>query len=151
MFFCVLMPLWPFFWLFRVRILRRASIMIVKSGEGKTKEFCGCWVHGFWRSYDEGKCRSEKQTALTYTWVDRIGNLVNLPLTLWYHGLSGIFQSLYMLEIIQVFEIVKIITDIKLIPATYLIFSVAVKSESRKIWPPTIKKGKSMFQIHPFE
>jgi hypothetical protein len=55
------------------------------------------------------------------------------------------------IEKIEVFEIVKIITDIKLIHATYLIFSVAAKSESRKIWPPTIKKGKSVFQIHPFE
>ena len=56
-----------------------------------------------------------------------------------------------LIENIQVFEIVKIITDIKLMYETYLIFSVAVKSESRKIWPPINQKGKSMFQIHPFE
>ena len=48
------------------------------------------------------------------------------------------------IEIIQVFEIVKIITDIKLIHATYLIFAATVKSESRKIWPSVNKKG----QIH---
>ena len=64
---------------------------------------------------------------------------------------NQISLNLRLIEVIQVFEIVKIITDIKLIHATHLIFSVAVKSESRKIWPPTIKKGKSMFQIHPFE
>jgi hypothetical protein len=49
-----------------------------------------------------------------------------------------------VIEIIQVFEIVKIIADIKLIHATYRIFSVAVKSESRKLWPSVNKKSKSI-------
>jgi len=54
------------------------------------------------------------------------------------------------IEIIQDFEIVKIIADIMLIYSTYPILLFTVKSEPRKIWPPIIKKGKSMFQIHPF-
>jgi len=47
------------------------------------------------------------------------------------------------IESIQPIEINKIIEDIKLIYTTYLIFAVAVKSESRKIRPLANKKGKS--------
>ena len=48
----------------------------------------------------------------------------------------------WLIEIIQVFEIVNIITDIKLIHATYLIFAATVKSESLEIWPSVNKKGR---------
>jgi hypothetical protein len=55
-----------------------------------------------------------------------------------------IFQNDMYIEIIKVFEVLGIIADIKLIYATYCIFAVAVKSESRKIWLPANKKGKSI-------
>jgi len=47
-------------------------------------------------------------------------------------------------EIIKVIEINEIIAYIKWIYAAHLIFSVAVKSESRKMWALANKKGKSM-------
>ena len=51
---------------------------------------------------------------------------------------------------IQLIEIYQIIAYIKAIYAIFRAFSVAVNSGSRKIWLPAIKKGKSLFQIHPF-
>jgi len=56
----------------------------------------------------------------------------------------------HYIEIIKVFEISGIIADIKLIHATYCFFAVAVKSESRKIWPPANKKGESTYWDSPF-
>jgi hypothetical protein len=46
--------------------------------------------------------------------------------------------QLQIIEIIQASEIVKIISNIKVIYATHRSFSIAAKSEFRKIWPPTI-------------
>jgi len=51
----------------------------------------------------------------------------------------------------KVFQFNEIIADIKLIYATYYIFSVAVKSESLKIWPPVNKRANPGARIHPFE
>ena len=56
-----------------------------------------------------------------------------------------------VIESNQTIGINEIIPDIKPIHVTYLIIAATVKSESRKLWPPTTKKGKSMFQIHPSE
>ena len=57
--------------------------------------------------------------------------------------------KLQYIEIIKVSEIVGNISDIKLISVTDLIFSIAVKSESRKIWSPTNQKSKSIWQDSP--
>ena len=51
--------------------------------------------------------------------------------------------SRVVIESIQPIGINEIFADIKLIYAAYLIFAVAVKSESRKIRPLANKKGKS--------
>ena len=48
------------------------------------------------------------------------------------------------IESSQTIGINEIISDIKPIQATYLIFAVTVKSESRKIWLSANKKGKSI-------
>jgi hypothetical protein len=55
------------------------------------------------------------------------------------------------IENTQLSEINQIIAYIKVIYATSRAFRAFVKSESRKIWPPTIKKGKSMYQIYPYK
>ncbi len=52
--------------------------------------------------------------------------------------------GLRYIENIQLIGISKNIADIKLIHAIYRIFSVAVKSRSRNIWPSSNKKGKSL-------
>ncbi len=54
------------------------------------------------------------------------------------------------IEIIKVFEIFGIIADIKLIHATYCIFTVAVKSESRKMRLRENKKSESIGSDSPF-
>jgi hypothetical protein len=72
-------------------------------------------------------------------------------MNLGYHnGKPNIIKSRYI-ENIQLIGINEIITDIKLVHATNLIFAATVKSESRKIWSSINQKGKSMFQIHPSE
>ena len=58
--------------------------------------------------------------------------------------------KLWYIEIIKVFEIFRIVADIKLIHATYCFFAVAAKSESRKIWLPANKKGESTGWDTPF-
>jgi hypothetical protein len=67
-----------------------------------------------------------------------------------YPGKNQISADFMYIENIQLIGIYQIIPDKKTIYVAYLGVSVAVKSELQKIWPPTIKKGKSMFQIHPF-
>ena len=62
-----------------------------------------------------------------------------------------LFLLLLIIENIQAIGINGIISDIKLIHATYLILAVAVKSESRKIRPCANKKGKSRWSDSPYE
>ena len=57
----------------------------------------------------------------------------------------------WYMESIQPIGINEIIADIKLIYAAYLIFAVAVKSESRKIRPLANKKGKSRWSDSSYE
>jgi len=58
---------------------------------------------------------------------------------------NQISYGLGLIESNQTIGINEIISDIKPIYATYLIIVATVKWESRIIWPPVNKKGKSMF------